>query len=181
MRPAPRVRLVPAAILLALASGCGAFDDFDVTLTDQATIPGNWILGVPNTLPYSSFGAVDLKASKEFANMGVSPGDIDAIFVKSVTIEGTEPQKDNLGVILESVTFFVEAPGVERRQLATGMGFPQSYKADLTPDTMLNLKPYAEAASMKLDGQVKIKKQPLFDTTVKTTVVLHVDINLLGT
>ena len=49
----------------------------------------------------------------------------------------------------------------------------------LAIDPGVNLQPYATAPTMKISTEIKLKQKPLFDTTVKTTVTLQVNINLL--
>jgi hypothetical protein len=180
MRP-----VVFALLLAALASaGCG-LNKFDDTLTDEATIPGKLMtMGQPFSLTYSGGfqSGLDLSSEKTFQNNGVSPDKVDAIFVKKVHIEGTNPQIDRLDVILQSLTIWVEAPNVPRQTIATGSDFPaMSSAADLMVMSQINLKPYAVSKSMKVGTDVVLKQQPAFSTTIKTTVTIEVDIHLPGT
>src|ERR1700731_2778827 len=96
--------LALALVLCApVVSACG-LNKFDETLTDQASIPGTVGMGQPFALGYSGgFNSLDLSNDKTFQNNGVKPSQVDAIFVKSVHIEGTSPQIDRLDVILKSL------------------------------------------------------------------------------
>jgi hypothetical protein len=168
-------------ICAVLGAACSAIDEFDHTMQDEATIPGTYDQTGPFALNYGGgFNSVSLSQEKSFQNAGVEPGDVDSIKVTSVRFEGKNPQIDRLDVLLESVTIWVEAPNLERKTIAMGANFPQNSTAvDLTvPD--VELQPYAEAPSMKVGADVIIKQKPLFDTTLRTTIVLHVDIDVLG-
>lgn len=160
-------------------SGCG-LDEFEVVLEDEATIPGTFGTGNPFQLNYGTLGSLQLGSQREFVNNDVSPSDVDAIYVRSATVEGTEPQKDNLGVLLSKVELFVRAPGLETRSIAEQSAFSSGPSAVLNVDSALNLKPYATAPSMGVDVEVILKQQPLFQTTLKTRMVLFVDINVAG-
>lgn len=170
--------------MLALAAaliGCGAFDEFDVVVEDSATIPGTFGAGQIFAPDYgSSFNSLNLRADKTFTNNDVSPDDVDAIFVKSVRLEDSEPNLNNLKNVIESVELFVEAPGVARVKIASGSNFPAGASADLAVEAMVNLKPYAVQPSMKISAEVKLKQRPAFTFKLKTVVTLLVDINLLG-
>ena len=168
-------------VFAVLGSACGAIDEFDHTMQDEATIPGSYDQTGPFALNYSGgFNSVSLSQEKSFQNAGVEPGDVDSIKVTSVRLEGKNPQIDRLDVLLESVTIWIEAPQLERKTIASGANFPQGSSATdlMVPD--VELQPYAEAPSMKVGADVVIKQEPLFDTTLRTTIVLHVDIDLLG-
>ncbi len=173
--------LATLAYALAL-TGCGAFDDFEVELKDSITVPGSGLgLNVFSPLPYDGgLTGMQLSQNQSFQNQGVEPGDVDAIFVKSITLEDGEPGLKNFKNVLDSVVLFVEAPNVERKELARGSSFPDAATVELMVQSTLNLKPYAEASAMTISAEVKLKQQPLNSFKINTTVVLMVDINLLG-
>ena len=75
----------------------------------------------------------------------------------------------------------VEAPGQPKVELARGSNFPDAATVDLVVNATLDLKLYAEAENMKISAEVKLKQQPLNSFKIETLVVLHIDINLLGT
>lgn len=165
-----------------IATGCGAFDDFEVEMKDEVTVPGRGlVLGVFSPLPYSgNLAGTQLSQNQTFQNQGVEPGDVDAIFVKSIRLDDSEPNLKNFANVLEEVVLYVEAPGVERKELARGSGFPDAATVELMVQGTLNLKPYAVASSMTISAEVKLKQQPLNTFKILTTVTLLVDINLLG-
>lgn len=177
-----------AAVLLPVFAGtaaCGALDEFEEVIVDETTIPATSPIATPFSPGHAgSFQGLELGKSRTFQNQGVSPSDVDAIFVKSVNVEmstgSNNPLIDRLSLYVRSITFYVEAPGVERRVIATRTSFPEAASADLevTPD--LNLKPYAVAPSMDIGAEVVLERQPAVNVKLKTTLTLLIDINLLG-
>lgn len=176
------VRWIGVLSAISFGVGCGGLDEFEQVLEDEASIPGSFFQPAAFALGYKGgFDGIQLSKADSFQNAGVEPSDVDAIFVKSVHLEGTKPQIDRLDVILTSVELFVEAPGVPRATIATITQFPPGASAvDLDADTALNLKPYAVAPSMSVGANVTLRQAPALETTLKTTVKLLVDINLLG-
>src|SRR5689334_8489314 len=97
--------LAAAVATAALAgAGCG-LNKFDETVEDEATIPGSYMSPAPFALGFmGGFNSLDLSTQKGFKNAGVTPDKVDAIYVKSVHLEGSRPDIDRLDVILKSVT-----------------------------------------------------------------------------
>jgi len=168
--------------LLVLA-GCGALDDFEVSVSDEATIEGKF-LNQPEGLSFGgSFGGLRLETTKQFTDQGADPSDVDAIFVKSITVEATNPAGINLAPILSSVSLFVAAPGQPKLAIGTATLDANAQLKSLSLDamTMTNLKPWAVAGPLTMSADIVLRQKPAFDTTLRTTVLLLVDINLLGT
>ncbi|MBI2377465.1 MAG: hypothetical protein HYV07_25920 [Deltaproteobacteria bacterium] len=173
--------LVWALPLVPLFAGCGALDDFETQIEDQATIPGTFGTGMPGTLDFGgSFDSLQLSSNREFDNRGVDPSDVDAIFVKSVRVESTEPMRDRLDVLIDEITLVIEAPGLDSRTLASKSELPMGPSVELDVDPTFNLKPYAVASSMSISATLTLKQQPTFTTTLRTIVTLAIDVNLLG-
>ena len=175
------IRLFLAAAALT-STACGALDDFETTIEDEATIPGTFNAQTPSPLNFGgSFSSLDLSANREFSNQGVGPDDVDAIFVKAVHVESTEPMRDRLDVLLESIDLAVSSPGIAEKSVASKSQFPAAPAVDLDVVPDLNLKPYATAESMTMGATISLKQKPTFTTTLRVTVTLAIDINLLGT
>ncbi|CAN0562246.1 unnamed protein product, partial [Laminaria digitata] len=135
------------------------------------------------------FSRVNLPSLQEFQSNGVSAGDVDAIYVKSVTLDlstgSNNPAIDQLDNFIVNVELFVEAPGLNRQVIATKTMMPEaaSTTLEITPGDMLpgvNLKPYATAPSMSFGAQMMLKDPRGVNAQLKTTIVLVVDLNLLG-
>ena len=164
-------------LLLALAS-CG-LDEVEVVLDDQVSIPAT-LLGTPFQASYPQLQGLAFASSQELQNNDVQPENIDAIFLLSARLEGTEPQKDNLGAILSHVNFDIESPGLERRRLASKSPIPEGPSTELDFDPMFDLKPYGTAPSMSIHTELGLLEPRAFPTTVKVTFTLLVDVNLGG-
>jgi hypothetical protein len=186
--PSPAARATAAAwgaalaLAGALAGGCGALDDFTVDLEDQVTVPGTYMGSLDLFAPQfaGSLGQLDLSANKSFSNAGVSPGDVDAIFVRSISLVDSQPMLAGMASSFERIDIFVTAPGQAKVRVASGTNFPTSGTAVLDVVPNVNLKPYATSSSMSLAAEIKLKRRPTFTFTVTVKAVLDVDINLLG-
>jgi len=190
--PRPRAPALWIALACVGGAGCGALDEFEQTIVDQTTIPFTQGAQAPFVPTFSSGGGlsnVSFSTLQEFQNNDVSPDDVDAIYVKSITLDiatgSNNPAIDQLDNFIVSAEIFVESPGLPRQVIATKAMMPDtaSTTMDITPGDMLpgvNLKPYATAASMSFGAQLTLKDQRGVNATLTTTVVLLVDINLFG-
>jgi hypothetical protein len=182
---ARRSSLALLACLLPLMSACAALDEFEEVLVDETTIPATSPVASPFAPGFGGgFGGIELSKSRAFGDAGVSPSDVDAIFVRSVRIEADSGsgnlELDRLDRLLTSINLYVEAPGQERRVIAQLAAFPAAASADLLVETMLNLKPWAVAPSMSIGAELVLTRRPAVNVKLKTTVTLLVDVNLLG-
>lgn len=169
---------VGSALAWLLASGCG-LDQIEVELDDQLTIPST-ALGTPFQPSYLMLQGVDFSARQELQNNEVEPGDIDAIFLRGARLEGTEPEKDDLGAILAAARFELEAPGLPRRRLAEKAPIPSGPSTELDFDPSFDLEPYGTAPSMSIQTDLELKEPRAFATTVRVIFTLLVDVNLGG-
>ena len=169
-------------LLTVSAIGCGALDEFEEVIVDEALLPRQTTVGPFSPQFGGSLTNIDLSASREFRNNDVSPGDVDAIFVRSIVVEtdAGQPDLSNMSLYISRIEFYVEADGVERRTLGTLTDIPMATSARIPVDSDLNLKPYATAPSMRVGTNVDIHTQPFVNVTFRTTLTLLVDINLLG-
>jgi hypothetical protein len=181
----------------AFLGACGV-DDFEEVITDEATLPANRTAGNPLNPDYGgTFDSLELSKARNFENMGVEPGDVDAIFVKSIQLEmdsGLDaPEANKLSIYVESMEIWVEAPGEARKTIGTLAMAPETQSADLTIEADFapsaadmngtGLKPYAVAESMQIGADLVLTPQgamPFLNIKLKTTVTLLIDIDLLG-
>lgn len=171
-----------ACVLAVAVSGCG-LDDFEVVIEDDAVVQGTFGSGVPTGLMFGGdFNGLDLSTERTFNDQGVSPGDIDAIFVKSVQIVAISPADTRLDPFLSAVTLTVNADGQPPLQFgqATLQDGVEVRTLNLDVMSMENLKRYAVAGKMTLGANVSVKQAPLFSTTLRTTITLNVDVDVLG-
>lgn len=192
MSPLPRrATWIATSLLAPTILSCGALDEFEQTIVDETTIPFTQSAAAPWQPSFNAggFSNVNVSSLREFQNNGVEPGDVDAIYVKSATLDlatgANDPAFDQLDNFIVSVELFVESPGLPRQVVAKKDMMPEtaSTTLDITPGDMLpgvNLKPYATAPSMSFGAELRLKEQRGVNATLTTTVVLLVDINLLG-
>ncbi len=180
-------RQAVAALAVAMTA-CGGLDEFEEVIVEEASIArtdGNGING-----PFSpSFGAgfsdIDLSQARTFENEGISPDDVDAIYVKSVTLEvdtGTDDSRlDQLHFYIEGMEMNVTATGQSEAMIAelpTPVAMTRVANLDVPP--MLNLKPYATADSMTVTANVRLKEPRGVNFVLRTTITLLIDVNILG-
>lgn len=181
------------------SSACSALDTFEEVIADEAVIPANRSSQTPFEPSFAnSFNAIDLSKSSGFDRNDVKPSDVDAIFVRrihvSMSVGLNSPDTLNrLDHAFESMLFYVEADGQDRRTIAQlpipeanstagGAVMPATAAVDLPVDTTLNLKPFVLAPNMRMGTELILKAdRPPFDITLKAEVTLLIDINLLGT
>lgn len=158
---------------------CGGLDELDIKRSSTATIPGGNILSqLVGSLGFSDLADMDLKDSQELKNQGVKPNEIDSVKLDSLTLDIVSPAGQDFG-FLDDVSFFIEAPGLEKKRIAHGEAFaPGLAHVGLDVDDV-ELKPYVTAASMSITSEVQ-GHQPNQETKVKATVVLTVDIDVGG-
>jgi hypothetical protein len=190
-------RTVWVGAFAASLAACGV-DDFEEVITDEATLPRMQPAGTPLSAGYGgSFNSLELSKARNFDNMGVKPGDVDAIFVKSIQLEmdsgSNNPAVDRLSLYVQSMELWAEAPGEARKTIGRLDMAPDAKSAELTiqPDFApsaaemkgTGLKPYAVAESMQIGADVVLTENgsgTFLNIKIKTTVTLLIDINILG-
>jgi hypothetical protein len=181
----------------AFLAGCG-LDDFEEVITDEATLPRMQAAGTPLSAGYGgSFNSLELSKARNFENQGVKPGDVDGIYIKSIQLEMDSGSDDalinRLSIYVQSMQLWVEAPGEERKTIATLAMAPEAKTADLAVEADFQpavadekgtgLKPYAVAESMQIGAQVVLTEAgsgTFLNIKLKTTVTLLIDVDILG-
>ena len=97
---------------------------------------------------FGNFASFDITQSQELKNQGVKREQITSVKLTKLSIEVTSPANGQDLTFIDSLTFFVESPGVAKKEIAKGGPFTAgATKADLTL-VDLELAPYAAAPSM---------------------------------
>lgn len=179
-------------------AGCGSLDDFEEVITDEATLPRMQPAGTPLSADYGgSFDGLKLSQARNFQNEGVEPGDVDAIFVKSidVTVDSGSGNDtiDRLDLYVESVEIWVEAPGEAKKTIGRLPMAPSDRSASLTIEPEFapsaadmdgtGLKPYAVADSMTVGADVVLTENgsgTFLNIKLITTMTLLIDVDILG-
>ncbi len=176
--------LTGAALTLA---ACGGLDEFEEVIVEEASIPRS-DTGI--TGPYApafggGFSNIDLSRSGTFADEGISPDDVDAIYVKSVTLEvehqSGDARLEELNLYVESMTMKVNATGQQEAMIAElPLPVPMTSTAELDVPMDFNLKPYATAEAMTVSATVNLAEPRGVAITIRTTIRLLIDVNILG-
>lgn len=173
-------------LVSALLGACGGLDEFEEVIVEEATIRmTDGTAGAPFAPMYGAgFSNIDLSQAKTFNNEGLSPGDVDAIYVKSVQLEvstgANSPVVDRLDLYVERMEMTVEADGQAKTAFATLDPVPMATVADLDVPMDFDMKPYAVAPSMTVGASVMLKEPRGVVVTLKTTITLLIDVNILG-
>ena len=176
------LRRLPLGLMFAVCAGCGALDEFEQVIVDETVIPGQANPGPFNAQFGGALNNLDLSSANEFRNNDVSPNDVDAIYVQSIVVEldGGSPEVSIMSDYLDGIEFVVESDGLPTVSLGMITDIPMATSAAIAVDSSINLKDYAVAPSMRIRANIRLRRQPFVNLTVRTTVTLLVDINLLG-
>jgi hypothetical protein len=163
--------------LLALA-GCG-LNEFDVTQSGSATVPGGGITaGLLNQFPpMQGFNSFDFSQSQEFKNENAQKDHVSSAKLTAFTLNITAPSGGNFG-FLQSIAFYAEANGQKVRVAhKENIGsLPASSTLSLDLDDV-ELAPFVKADTMSITTTAT-GQQPVSDTQITATAVFHVTVSL---
>jgi hypothetical protein len=173
-------RNVVVLLLASLLSGCGGLTKISTTQTATATIQGGSLLDLlTGDLGFGNLGNFDITQSQEFKNQGIKREQLNSVKLRSLTLTITSPATGQDFTFLQSLAFAVEAPGIEKKQIAHGGPFAAGSKEiSLTIDGV-ELVSYATASSMTFTTTANGKK-PANTTTIEAKVILDADVNIGG-
>lgn len=173
-------RPIVVALLISLLTGCGGLTKISTTQPATATIQGGSILDLlASDIGFGNLGNFDITQSQEFKNQGIKREQLNSVKLRSLTLKITSPASGQDFTFLQSLAFFVEAPGVAKKQIAHGGPFAAGAKEiSLTIDGE-ELVAYAAATSMTFTTTANGKK-PANTTTIEAKVILDADVNLGG-
>ncbi len=163
-----------------LLATCGGLAKFNITQGGSATIPGATLLEqLVGDVGFGNFASFDITQSQELKNQGVKREQITSVKLTKLSIEVTSPANGQDLTFIDSLTFFVESPGVAKKEIAKGGPFTAgATKADLTL-VDLELAPYAAAPSMTFTTAAT-GKRPSNTTTLDAKATITAEANLAG-
>jgi hypothetical protein len=174
------VRYQRLGLLLIGLITCGGLTHITVSQTASATIPGASLLeSLVGDVGFGGFANFDITQSQELKNQGVKREQIDSVKIQSLTLEITAPPSGQDFTFLESIAFFVDAPGQPQKQVAHGGPFTAGATSISMTIDDVELAPYATATSMTFTSKVTGKK-PKTETVVLAKVILGADVNIGG-
>lgn len=158
--------------------GCADLLTFEVVTKAETTIEGSDLVLDLFTVAFPDLATFDLSASDEFKNQGVTKEDVESVKITEFTLEVLEPTDGDLS-FFDSVSFFVEADGLERVRVAHYDTFEEGQaKVSLVLDDV-ELRDYAAAESMDITTEVSARS-PSDDTTLQARIVLDVQATTQG-
>lgn len=182
--PRPTVhRRVPRVfwlLALLLPITCGPLDVISMTETSTTTIARATLFEqLVGDLGFGGFLNLDITQNTQLQNQGVERHQIDSVRATSLILTIIEPASGQDFSFMESITFYVEAPGFERVRIAHGADFPDgATQIDLSLDAV-DLAPYTAAESMTVTSSVE-GRRPDHETVIEAQITLDVDLNIGG-
>jgi hypothetical protein len=168
-----RIQAITCLIALQCAVGCSHLPvTFDVRTQSRTTIEkGTAVEQLVGSLGFGQFTNLDLAQSQEFRSNNVQKRHVASAKLKALTLSITAPQGQNFD-FLESLTFFIESPGMPRRRLAHQAIPRGATRLTFEPEDV-ELAPYVRADTMTITTEVR-GRRPDRDTEVQCSLVLTV-------
>ena len=169
-------RCVAALVLsLLICAGCSRLPaSFDVTTRGQTTIErGTVVEQLVGTLGFGQFTNLDLSQSQEFKNREVQRRHVARANVEALELRIVSPTPEGQDFdFLETISFYVEAPGLERKRIAHKQvpRDSRSFKCEMDD---LELAPYVRAERMTVTTSVR-GRRPENDTAIEARLVIAV-------
>jgi hypothetical protein len=173
-----QLKHLPWIGLLSLSLTCSNLDNIEVSASGETTIEGSVLGDLLGPLSFVGFDGIDISESQEFQNGGYTKDDIDSVRLKVFTLSVTEPADGNFD-FLSKVSFFAEAEGLPRVEIARLDPVPEG-QSELEMEILdVELQEYAIAPSMTITTEAT-GVSPSEDTTIDAEVRLDVDVNVSG-
>lgn len=166
------------AVVGVLACG-GAL--FRLTLSESATtvVQGGTLLEqLVDDVGFGSFLDMDLVSSEELQNQGVSPGDIQEVYLVDFVLVATDPPGADLA-FLDRLEVFVEAPQLPRVRIASQSDFPEGIAEASFELEDVDLTDYVVSESMTITTDAT-GRRPDDDTTIEATFEIELGVTQQG-
>ena len=166
--------------VILFAITCGKLDTFDISQKSSASIQGASILEqLVGDIGFGGFLNMDISQNEELKNQGVKKNQIDSVHLKTVTLTITDPPSGRDFTFVESLKFYVESEGLERKLIASGGPFESGLTTVGLNIEDVELSSYAAAPSMNITTEAT-GRRPSQNTTIEATLALTVDVNVSG-
>ncbi len=158
---------------------CGGLTKVSSTQSASATIPaGSLVEVLTGDIGFANLGNFDITQSQEFKNQGIKREQINSVKLRTLSLTITAPANGQDFTFLKSLSFFVEANGLAKKEIARGGPFDGLKEISLTV-LDVELAPYAAAPSMTFTTTAS-GMRPKSETTVLAKVILDADVNIAG-
>ena len=168
-----RIALPIVALASIFSTGCSYMPvSFDVHTGGQTTIQKGTIAeGLVGTLGFGNLANLDISSSQEFKSNNVQKRHVARARLQELKLTITAPKEQNFD-FLQSITFFVEAPGLEKKRLAH-RDVPRGARAFTCLIDDVELAPYVRADRMTITTTVN-GHRPGADTTLQADLTINV-------
>lgn len=171
-----RKSLFGLLLLLVAMTGCNPSITFNVALNGSGTIEkGDLLDSLLEGFGLGEFQNVDFSTTQEFKNNDVRREHVTKASLTKLTFAITSPSDQNFD-FLEKVEFFVEAPGLEKKLVATKT-VPKGVKTFDFDLTALDLAPYIRSEKVSFTTNTTGRK-PTQDTKLEVTAAFSITASL---
>lgn len=169
-------RAVPWLALLAhvtlALSACNPEVEFDVPAEGDAEIEGaSFVENLVGDFGFDGFGRVDVSGTQEFKSNDVRKNQVTEARATLIQLTVSNPSDANFDFV-NTIAFSIEAPGVEKKEVAKKTMPKGATTVDLDIDD-LDLSPYVRAESFSITSDANAQRPPE-DTTLHAKLVMHV-------
>lgn len=178
--PSSPRRLLPYLFVGSVLACRGAtLTHIDVDGADRVTVEEGTVLEeVLGDLGFEAFTQMNVVAAEELQNQGVEPGDISSVLLVSFELEAEQPANGDLA-FFDSVSVYVEAPGLQPVLLAEATDFPEGEPVVSFDVYDVDLTEYVVSESMTLSTDI-VAGRPTEETVVKASYLLDVGVTFQG-
>lgn len=169
---------IGTVLLLGLIT-CGDIDQITVSQSSRSTIArGTLVEQFAGDIGFGELVEVDITQSQELQNQGVTKEQVDSVKLEKLELTVVSPSPADF-TFLDSVEFYVEAPGLERMRIARGGPFEAGESTVTLSIDDVELAPYAVSERMTITTDAR-GNRPEQDTTVEAKIDIVVDVNVGG-
>lgn len=175
-----RNRMVAMSAAVAVfALGCGRL--FNITIDDEVVTTverGTVLEEFTGSLGFDELTAINVFDAQELQNQGVEPGDVEEVVLTQFDLEATAPEGADLS-FLQELKLFVEAPGLDRLELASRSDFPEGQAYVELDLSGADISEYVVSESMTLTTDITANR-PEEDIDVTAYWALRVGVTGQG-
>ncbi|MCB9637915.1 MAG: hypothetical protein H6728_14295 [Myxococcales bacterium] len=157
--------------------GCDGTVTFDVPTSGNTTVlKGTLLEEFVDNFGFGNFLNMDISTSQEFKSNNVARERVTKTVLTKLTLTIESPEGQNFD-FLQKVTFFVEASGLAKQEVATA-DIPTGSKTVTFTPTGADIGAYIRAEKFSITTEVK-GRRPTQDTTVRADAVFQVSARVL--
>ncbi|MFW6054034.1 MAG: hypothetical protein ACOC9J_04405 [Persicimonas sp.] len=170
----PLILAVVCLASLLFGSGCGDLGSFTFTETSQeVTVQGSGLSQLPVDNPFGEALRLNIDLDQELEKQDAEGA--EAVYLEGLDLRITEDSDGRDFDFLDQLTFYANADGLDKRQVAIIEDVPSGQsRISLDTDDSVNLKPYIEEG-MRLEAEAE-GSVPDDDTTLEAIAAIRVKV-----